>query len=227
MWTWWSTISVWCVYVLNMGVCASSGSMGFWTIIPAALRSQLLSHAHIWHSFPDMITIHLPLWVWLRRIFPSFPSGIGATFQKWTAHPTTPLLALLYPTPTPCFPSTPLSPPYTTRLQHRFLLCCNRNPLLQPFFPLSQLFVTAGMIGSFGSDISSVTSRLDREGRGGIDERERQPWNYLTTACFCSTVLSDPSHCVHSETLWCGAECWFFFSQQLELSSFQSESGSS
>lgn len=45
-------------------------------------------------------------------------------------------------------------------LLRRFLLPCNRNPLVKPFFPppLSQLFVSAGMIGSFGSDISSVTS---------------------------------------------------------------------
>lgn len=49
--------------------------------------------------------------------------------------PHHPLLALLYPTPTPRFPSTPLSPPYTTPLQHGFLLPCNRNPLVQPFFP--------------------------------------------------------------------------------------------
>lgn len=103
---WWSTISIWCVYVLNMGVCASSGSVGFWPIIPAALRSQLRSHAHIWHSFPDMITIHLPLWVWLRGIFPSFPSRTGATFQKWTTYPTsttaTPYSSLSHPhTPLP------------------------------------------------------------------------------------------------------------------------------
>lgn len=70
-----------------------------------------------------------------------------------------PLLCLLYPTPTPSFPPTPLSPLHTTPLQHRCLLPCNRNPLVHPFFPLSQLFVSAGMIGSFGSDISSVTSR--------------------------------------------------------------------
>lgn len=156
---WWRTISIWCVYVLDMGVCASSGSVGFWPIIPAALRSQLRSHAHIWHSFPDMITIHLPLWVWLCGIFPSFPGGTGATFQKWTTRPTTPWLALLHTTPKPCFPSTPLSPPYTSRFQHRFLLSCNRNLLAQTFFfPLSQLFVSDGMIGSFGSDIFSVTS---------------------------------------------------------------------
>lgn len=68
-------------------MCASSGSVGFWPIIPAALRSQLRSHAHIWHSFLNMITIHLPLWVWLCGIFPSFPSGTGATFQKLTTHP--------------------------------------------------------------------------------------------------------------------------------------------
>lgn len=64
MWGWicarWRT-----VYVVCMGVCASAGSVGFWPIIPAALRSQLSSHAHFWHSFLDMITIHLPLWVWL------------------------------------------------------------------------------------------------------------------------------------------------------------------
>lgn len=53
---------------------------------------------------------------------------------------------------------TPLSPPHTTHLQHRFLLSCKRNPPVQPFSPLSQLFVSAGMIGSFGSDISSLTS---------------------------------------------------------------------
>lgn len=133
---WWSTISIWCVYVLDMGVCASSGSVGFWPIIPAALRSQLCSHAHIWHSFPDMITIHLPLWVWLRRIFPSFPSGTGATFQKWTARPTTPYSLFFIPPPHPV--SLPphcllLIPP---PLQRRFLLPCNRNPLVQPFFPL-------------------------------------------------------------------------------------------
>lgn len=146
--------AVWCVYVLDMGVCASSGSVGFWPIIPTALRSQLRSHAHFWHSFPDMITIHLPLWVWLHGIFPSFPSGTGTMFQKWTAHPYTPLLCLLYPTPH----STPLSPPHTTHLQHRFLLPCRKNPPVRPFSPLSQLFVSAGMIGSFGSDISSLTS---------------------------------------------------------------------
>lgn len=155
---WWSTISIWCVYVLDMGVCASSGSVGFWPIIPAALRSQLRSHAHIWHSFPDMITIHLPLWVWLRRIFPSFPSGTGATFQKWTTHPTTPYLLFFIPPPHPV--SLPphclllIPPPSSTDS------CCLAIGILwyNPFFPLSQLFVSAGMIGSFGSDISSVTS---------------------------------------------------------------------
>lgn len=124
-------------------MCASSGSVGFWPIIPTALRSQLRSHAHFWHSFPDMITIHLPLWVWLHRIFPSFPSGTGTMFQKRTAHPCTPLLCLLY--------STPLLHPsvfsHTTHLQHRFLLSCRKNPPAQPFSPLSQLFVSAGMIG--------------------------------------------------------------------------------
>lgn len=54
--------------------------------------------------------------------------------------------------------STPLSPPHTTHLQHRFLLSCRKNPPVRPFSPLSQLFVSAGMIGSFGSDISSLTS---------------------------------------------------------------------
>lgn len=134
---WWSTINIWCVYVLDMGVCASSGSVGFWPIIPAALRSQLRSHAHIWHSFPNMITIHLPLWVWLRRRFPSFSSRVGATFQKWTTCPTT-TPDLLFFTPTT---TTSLSPPHPLPPQHRFLLPCNKNPLVEPFFPLSQLFV--------------------------------------------------------------------------------------
>lgn len=143
---------------LDMGVCASSGSVGFWPIIPAALRSQLSSHAHIWHSFPDMITIHLPLRFWLCGIFPSFPSGTEARSQKRTAHPSTPLLTPLYPTHAPRFPSDPPSLAPTIRLQRRFLLSCNWNPLVQTLYPLSQLFVSAGVIGSFGSDISSVTS---------------------------------------------------------------------
>lgn len=73
--------------------------------------------------------------------------------------PQHPLLALLYPTPTPRFPSTPLSPPYTTPPSSADS-CCLAIGILwyNPFFPLSQLFVSAGMIGSFGSDISSVTS---------------------------------------------------------------------
>lgn len=134
---WWSTISIWCVYVLDMGVCASSGSVGFWPIIPAALRSLLRSHAHIWHSFPDMITIHLPLWVWLYGIFPSFPSGTGATFQNWTTSPPPPPPQLSpHPTPTPSSPPTLLSPyPTPTPPSSRFLLPWNWNPLVQPFFP--------------------------------------------------------------------------------------------
>lgn len=63
-----------------------------------------------------------------------------------------PLLTCLYP-----IPPTSLSPPCTAP-QYRFLLLCNRNPLVQPFPPLSQLFVSADMIGSFGSDIFSLTS---------------------------------------------------------------------
>lgn len=133
---WWSTINIWCVYVLDMGVCASSGSVGFWPIIPAALRSQLRSHAHIWHSFLDMITIHLPLRVWLCGIFPSFPSGTGATFQKWTARPTA---------------TTPYSLVFILSLPPHCLLLVQHPPP-------SQLFVSADMIGSFGSDIFSLTS---------------------------------------------------------------------
>lgn len=131
---WWSTISIWCLYVLDMGVCASSGSVGFWPIIPAALRSQLRSHAHIWHSFPDMITIHLPLWVWLRRIFPSFPSGTGATFQKWTTYPSTPYSLFLIPPPHPVSlpPHCLLIPPPSSTDS-----CCLAIGILQynPFFP--------------------------------------------------------------------------------------------
>lgn len=59
----------------------------------------------------------------------------------------------------PCtvfLPTHRLSP--TSRLQHRFLLSCNWNPLVQTLYPLSQLFVSAGVIGSFGSDNSWVTS---------------------------------------------------------------------
>lgn len=162
--TWWSTVNIWCVYVLDMGVCASSGSVGFWPIIPAALRSQLRSHAHIWHSFPDMITIHLPLWVWLRGIFPSFPSGTEATFQKWTTYTSNPPNPLLYSLTRSSLFHThflfhlTVSSLYQPPLRCGFLLPCNRNPLVQPFFPLSQLFVSAVVIGSFGSDISSVTS---------------------------------------------------------------------
>lgn len=115
---WWSTVGICCVYVLDMGVCASSGSVGFWPIIPAALRSQLRSHAHIWHSFPDMITIHLPLRVWLRAVFPSFPCGTAATSQKCTTHPPAPPYSIFFnphphldPLPPHCPLHTPGPPP--------------------------------------------------------------------------------------------------------------------
>lgn len=210
---WWSTISIWCVYVLDMGVCASSGSVGFWPIIPAALRSQLRSHAHIWHSFTDMITIHLPLWVWLRGIFPSFPSGTGATFQKWTTHPhhrLYPLLSRLYPTPTPRFSPTPLSPLYTTPLQHRFLLPCNRNPLVQPFFPPESAVCVCRhdwviWQRHLFSDLLLGQGRKGRD-EGGIGagqmRREAAMKLYLTTACFPSTALSDPSCCIFMAELY-------------------------
>lgn len=64
------------------------------------------------------------------------PEWNWSNVPEMNSSPHHPLLALLYPTPTPRFPSTPLSPPYTTPLQRRFLLPCNRNPLVQPFFPL-------------------------------------------------------------------------------------------
>lgn len=147
---WWSTINIWCVHVLDMGVCASSGSVGFWSIIPAALRSQLRSHAHIWHSFPDMITIHLPLWVWLHRIFPSLPSGTEATFQKWTTHPNS-------ATPTRSSLSHTQLPSQLTVYSIQSL-SSTTNPLVQTFFLLSQLFVSADTIGSFGRGVSSLTS---------------------------------------------------------------------
>lgn len=98
---------------LDMGVCASSGSVGFWPIIPAALRSQLRSHAHIWHSFPDMITIHLPLRFWLCGIFPSFPNGTGGQLLRNEGLTLAPLYSLLlflsHPcTPFPCRPTVSL-----------------------------------------------------------------------------------------------------------------------
>lgn len=144
--------AVWCVCVLEMGVCASSGSVGFWPIIPTALRSQLRSHAHFWHSFPDMITIHLPLWVLAPRNISIIPEWNWNNVPEMNSAPP---CSVFSPRP-PC--STPLSPPHTTHLQHRFLLSCRKNPPVRPFSPLSQLFVSAGMIGSFGSDISSLTS---------------------------------------------------------------------
>lgn len=86
----------------------------------------------------------IPEWNWSN-----VPETNGSPHQHHHHHPPT---------------HSALSHPHTVSslyhpLQHRFLLPCNWNPLVQPFFPLSQLFVSAGMIGSFGSDISSVTSR--------------------------------------------------------------------
>lgn len=112
-----------------MGVCASSGSVGFWPISSAALRSLLCSHAHIWHSFPDMITIHLPVWNGSVEYF---------HHSKWNCSD--------FPEPPPLFRFLPL-------------LLLPRTPRVQPFPPLSQLFVSADVIGSLGRDVSSMTSR--------------------------------------------------------------------
>ena len=76
--------------------------------------------------------------------------------------PLPPKTSLLYPTSTPRFPPTPLSSLYTLLPPHppaqipAALQWESSSTTL--FLPLSQLFVSAGMIGSFGSDISSVTS---------------------------------------------------------------------
>lgn len=181
---------------LDMGVCASSGSVGFWPIIPAALGSQLSSHAHIWHSFPDMITIHLPLRFWLCGIFPLFPSGTEARFQKWTAHPSTLLLTPLYPTHAP-FPFRP-----TVAL----LLfasstdsCCLAIGILwsKPFTP----WVSCLCLPAWSGHLAATTlgwppARIGKEGEGwwgeGLDRREAQPWGFLSPAALTSTVLSDP-----------------------------------
>ena len=160
--------AVWCVYVLDMGVCASSGSVGFWTIIPTALRSQLRSHAHFWHSFPDMITIHLPLWVWLHGIFPSLPSGTGTMFQKWTAHPCHPLtLSSLSHPPTP--PLCLLLIPPTSNIDS----CCLAERILRygPF-PLwvSCLCLLAWLGHLAATSLHWPPARMGKEG-GGAESR--------------------------------------------------------
>lgn len=194
---WWSTISIWCVYELDMGVCASSGSVGFWPIIPAALRSQLRSHAHIWHSFPDMITIHLPLWVWLSRIFPSFPSGTGATFQKWTTHPTTPYSLFFIPPPhlvslpPHCLPLIP--PPFSTDS------CCLAIGILwyNPFSPWVSCLCLPAWLGHLAeTSLQWPPARIGKEGEGWgdksrIDER-RSSYEILSHYCIF------PFHCDHS-----------------------------
>lgn len=204
---WWSTISIWCVYVLNMGVCSSSGSVGFWPIIPAALRSQLRSHAHIWHSFPDMITIHLPLLGLATQNISIIPEWNWSNVPEMNSSPrhrhplmlfSSPHLPSLWPHCLLLIYQPPLVPIFAALEKE------SSGPTL--FFPLSQLFVSAGMIGSFGSDISSVTSRLVREGSRGMGAKIRideQLWNsvWLLSFPFCclviQTVYSQHTHAKH------------------------------
>uniref|UniRef100_A0AAV2MII0 Uncharacterized protein n=1 Tax=Knipowitschia caucasica TaxID=637954 RepID=A0AAV2MII0_KNICA len=95
-----------------------------------------------------MITIHLPLL--------GLATQNISIISEWncTAHPGIPLT--VFSSAHALLPLTPPSP--YTPLRFGLLLPWNRNPPLQPFFLLSQLFVSACVIGSFGSDISLVTS---------------------------------------------------------------------
>lgn len=213
---WWSTINIWCVYVLDMGVCASSGSVGFWPIIPAALRSQLRSHAHIWHSFLDMITIHLPLRVWLCGIFPSFPSGTGATFQKWTARPTaatTPYsLVFILSLPPHCL--LLVQPPSTDS-------CCFATGILwyNPFPPWVSCLCLQTWLGHLAvTSFHWPPARIGKEGEGWGDKMSKEATMklYLTTAC--CLILHD-GNWLQSFT----AGKWLLvFAQQLMLSIFLS-----
>lgn len=157
---WWSTISIWCVYgcVCFLWVCGILAHNSCSSQVTAPFSRTYLAFLprHDYHT-PSTLGLAtqnisiIPEWNW---------SNVPEMNNSPHHHP---LLALLYPTPTPH--PTPISLP-----PHCLLLipppsstdsCCLAIGILwyNPFFPLSQLFVSPGMIGSFGSDISSVTSR--------------------------------------------------------------------
>lgn len=203
---WWSTINIWCVYVLDMGVCASSGSVGFWPIIPAALRSQLRSHAHIWHSFLDMITIHLPLRVWLCGIFPSFPSGTGATFQKWTARPTatTPYsLVFILSLPPHCL--LLVQPPPTDS-------CCFATGILwyNPPPPWVSCLCLQTWLGHLAvTSFHWPPARIGKEGEGwGIRWAKKQLLNCISLLLVVWSSMME----IDCKALQRGSDCWFLHS---------------
>lgn len=216
----WSTISIWCVYALDMGVCASSGSVGFWPIIPAALRSQLRSHAHIWHSFPDMITIHLPLrFFGYAEYFHHSPSGTGATFQKWNNSPPAPLYSLLF-----IPPLHPVSlPPHCLLILFASSTdsCCLAIGILcyKPFPPwVSCLCLPARSGHLAATSLQWPPARIGKE-REGCGEGERggiRTGQMRGAAVGLSHYCGFALHCfvwafmlcIHSKTSWWRAGCW-------------------
>lgn len=156
---WWSTISIWCVYEFGYGCVCFLWVCGI--LAHNSCSSQVTAQfSRTYLAFLPRHDYHTPstpvLAMWNISIIPEWNWSQVSEMNGSPQHPFT-HSSLSHPcTLFPFRPTVSLSP--TIRLQRRFLLSCNWNPLVQTLYPLSQLFVSAGVIGSFGSDISSVTS---------------------------------------------------------------------
>lgn len=119
------------------------------------------------------------------------------------------------------FPFHPTVSPLHHPLQRRFLLPCNRNPLVQPFFsPWVSCLCLQAWLGHLAA--TSLRWPPAREGRGGMGDKSRRDErrsSYETLSHYCMF----PFHCsvwsfmlnTHGTTLWCGGHCWFCTKQSV------------